>query len=72
MYRFPENLKNLRINKGLSLNKLSNELKINAKTLSNWEKGKTDPTSHFLIILSKYFNIKVDNLLGLNKQQKKC
>lgn len=67
MYNFPNILKQLRIDKNLTLKQLSSKVNINATRLSRWEKGLSSPTSRYLVILAKYFNVKVDYLLGLNK-----
>lgn len=65
--KFPERLKELRIEKGLSQMELSRELNgvISASSIGFWELNKRKPTSDALIILASYFHVSTDYLLGL-------
>ena len=65
MRKFADRLKELRIDKGLSFEKLSKETKIGASTLCRLENDKADIKSTELIILAKYFDVSTDYLLGL-------
>ncbi len=65
MRRFCERLRELRNEKGLSLDTISKETGISIATLSRWENGINDITSDNLIVLAKYFNVSTDFLLGL-------
>ncbi len=66
MRKFSENLKRLRIEKGLTLQELSEELGISIATLSRWENGINDIGSDNIIVLSNYFGISADELIGLS------
>lgn len=61
---FNENLIRLRKAKGLSQEKLGNEINVARQTVSKWELGETTPEMNKLIELSKIFEISVDELIG--------
>lgn len=63
--KFPERLKELRKECGLSQMDLALATKISQSAIAKWELGKTEPTASALIALSKYFGESVDFLLGL-------
>lgn len=65
MKLFAERLKELRIEKGLSFQGLAKEVSIGASSLCRWENNQADVKGSQLIVLSKYFNVTVDYLLGL-------
>ena len=62
---FAERLKDLRTEKGLSLNELAKEIKIGSSSLCRWENCQADIKGYQLIILAKYFKVTTDYLLGL-------
>ncbi len=59
-------IKNIRERNSLSQEEFAQRLDIARPTISNWENGKTIPTSEQLIILSKTFSESIDSLLGTN------
>lgn len=63
---FGDNLKRLRTNKELTQENLGKVLCLSRTTISNYEKGKMQPSIETLIRLSEVFNITVDELI---KQQ---
>lgn len=63
---FGDNLKRLRTNKELTQENLGRVLCLSRTTISNYEKGKMQPSIETLIRLSEVFNITVDELI---KQQ---
>ena len=65
MEKFAERLKDLREEKGLSIQKLSKEVKIGAASLCRWENCQADVKGTQLIVLAKYFDVSTDYLLGL-------
>lgn len=65
MEKFAERLRDLREEKGLSIQKLSKEVKIGAASLCRWENCQADVKGSQLIILAKYFDVSTDYLLGL-------
>ena len=64
---FAERLKDLRLEKGLSLKELSKEVKIGAASLCRWENQQADVKGYQLVILAKYFGVTIDYLMGLEE-----
>ena len=62
---FAERLKDLRIEKGLSIQALAKDVKIGSSSLCRWENNQADVKGSQLIILAKYFKVSSDYLLGL-------
>ena len=60
-----ERLRELRKNKGLSQQKLSDILGLTKSAVSLYEKNKTEPNDKIKIIIAKYFDISVDYLIGV-------
>ncbi|WP_419237597.1 helix-turn-helix domain-containing protein [Photobacterium leiognathi subsp. mandapamensis] len=58
------NLKRLREEKGITQSDLGNAAKTTAKTVMNWESGKTEPKASELIALSKKLGVSINELLG--------
>ena len=65
MEKFPERLKELRIEKGLSQEQLSKATGLSRSVIGYWESGKKHPTSPAIIALAKYFGVTTDYLLGV-------
>ena len=65
MNYFSKNLKELRIEKGLSQQELAQILNVTQSTVAKWESGDREPNFSILIELSNYFNIPTDILLGI-------
>jgi transcriptional regulator with XRE-family HTH domain len=65
--KFAEILKGLRLEKGMSQDKLSQLVNINQSTIARWELSKTQPNASDLIVLAKFFDITVDQLLGIDE-----
>ena len=65
MNKFPERLKELRLEKNFSQDKLSEETGISQAIISLYEKGQRSPTIDIIIILCHYFNVSSDYLIGL-------
>lgn len=61
---FGENLKKLRIFKGLSTQELGNELGVAQSTVSNWESGRKEPNFAVLQRISVYFGVSTDRMLN--------
>ncbi len=68
MLLFKERLKELRIEKGLTQTQLAKELRVNQRTISNWEVGERQPDLDTLEVIAKYFNVSYDYLLGLTDE----
>ena len=62
---FAERLKELRQEKGLSIQSLAKATKIGSSSLCRWENCQADIKGSQLIVLAKFFNVTTDYLLGL-------
>ncbi len=67
MKNFPERLKELRQEKGLSIQSLAKEVKISSSSLCRWENGQADIKGTQLVILAVYFGVSIDYLMGLEE-----
>lgn len=65
MNKFPERLKELRIEKNLSQGKLGEFLAVDHRTISNWEKGTRQPDFDMLIKIAEVLEETTDYLLGV-------
>jgi len=69
-------LKNLRLNKNITLDQLADEINemfkisITGSMLSKWETGKANPIYEHLKRLASYYNVTTDFLLGFNQDEK--
>lgn len=61
---FQENLKALRMKKGMTQEELATRLHIVRQTVSKWEKGLSVPDSDLLIRLAEVLEVSVSELLG--------
>lgn len=64
-------LKELRIKKGLSQQKLATELHTNQNTISRYETGEREPGIVELIKIADYFHVSVDYLIGRTDEQER-
>ncbi len=62
--KFKDILKELRMEKGISQDKLSKDLKLSKGIISMWENGLREPGMTSLIILADYFGVSIDFLVG--------
>lgn len=62
--KFNEKLLELRKQKGWSQEELGNQLNVSRQTISKWEMGTTTPELENLIMLSKIFDISIDELVN--------
>lgn len=65
MDKFAERLRELRQEKGLSIQALAKEVLISSSTLCRWENRQADVKGTHLVILAKYFGVTIDYLMGL-------
>lgn len=65
MNRFAERLKELRQEKGMSIQSLAKAVGIGSSSLCRWENGQADVKGSQLVILAKYFAVTIDYLMGL-------
>lgn len=62
-----ERIKHLRISKKLTQDEVANALNVKRETVTRWETGARDIKTEITILLSKYFNVSADYLLGLTE-----
>ena len=62
--RFSENLKSLRESAGLTQEKLAQEIGVNQRTISAWERGICEPNFQYLALLCDLFNETFENILS--------
>lgn len=65
MATFQQRLRQLRKDKGLTIEQLAKELGTAKSTLSRYENGLREPKKDFLEILSSYFDVSYNFLLGI-------
>ena len=61
---FAENLKKLRLESNITQEKLAEFIGVAPQTISKWEKCETYPDIEKLPIISNYFKVSIDRLLG--------
>ena len=64
MISFKERLKELRIERNITQQELGHLVNMSKMAISHWEKGHSEPSITQLIILSNYFEVSVDYLIG--------
>lgn len=64
--KFKDNLKELRLEKSLGQVELAKAIGVSKGVISLWENGLREPNMYSLIILAKFFNVTIDELVGLN------
>lgn len=62
---FATRLRELRIEKGLSMKQLAKALNTTDAAISNWENGINEPKVSYLKSIALYFGVTTDYLLGL-------
>ncbi len=63
--KFPERLKELRIEKGLIQKDLAKATGLSQSAIAQWEGKKRVPNADAIIVLARYFGVTADYLLGL-------
>lgn len=63
-----ENIRKLRLARGISQVELADALFVSKQSVSNWENGNIMPSIDMLIKISDYFSVGTDYLLGLNEK----
>ena len=63
---FAERLRELRLEKNLSMKQLAKEINTTDAAVSNWENEINEPKISYLKALALYFGVTTDYLLGLD------
>ncbi len=66
---FSENVKRLRKEKDLTQEVLAEALGVSFQTISKWERGESYPDIAMLPVISSFFSVSVDVLLGVDKSR---
>lgn len=66
-----EYIHKLRKGKGIKQEKLAEILKVSRQTISNWETGKTIPTTENIEAMSKYFNVPFSSFGLVEEEEEK-
>lgn len=64
-----ENIKRLRRTKDITQEQLADILGITSAAVSKWERGDTYPDISLLPVLSRFFDVSLDELMGCDKQK---
>ena len=64
-----ENIKTLRIKKGVTQEQLADVLGVTCAAVSKWERGETYPDITLIFPIAYYFGVSVDELMGYNKDK---
>lgn len=63
--KFKDNLKDLRLERKLGQVELAKSIGVSKGIISLWENGCREPNMYSLIKLAQFFNISIDELVGL-------
>ena len=61
-------IRRLRTEKGLSQDELAEKLFVTRQAVSRWENGETTPNTETLKLLSQFFDVSINTLLGAPRQ----
>ena len=64
MIKFGERLKELRIERGVTQEEVGKIVNTSKMAVSHWEKGHSEPSIAQLILLTEYFGVSADYLIG--------
>ena len=67
---FGENLKKFRKEKEMTQETLAEFLGVTFQAVSKWERGETYPDITMLPVIASFFNVSIDDLLGVDKVKK--
>ena len=59
-----ESIKELRVERGLSQAALAKAIGVSQKAIDYWERGVNEPKASYIILLSDFFDVTADYLLG--------
>jgi transcriptional regulator, xre family len=62
--KFGERLGELLIERNISQRKLSRIIGVSSPTISDWVKGKVQPTADNILLVAEFFDVSTDYILG--------
>ncbi len=65
--KFKDNLKEFRKDKNIGQVELAKAIGVSKGIISLWENGLREPNMYSLIKLAKYFDVSIDELVGLRQ-----
>lgn len=60
-------IKQLRMERNLSQQEVSNAICVSQRSISSWESGENEPKASYIIKLAKFYDVSADYLLGLEE-----
>ena len=69
MLYLAENLRSLRLGKGMTQEELAEALHVTSQSVSKWERGETYPDITLLPGLANLFGTSLDALVGMDKMR---
>lgn len=69
MHYFSKKLKGLRTLKGLQQQDVAEDLGLHKNTYHHYESGRSEPPFEVLIKIAEYYNISIDELIGLSQRE---
>ncbi len=66
MVYFKDRLKELRIERGVTQEEVGKVVNTSKMAVSHWEKGHSEPSIAQLILLTEFFGVSADYLIGKN------
>lgn len=69
---FGNNIKQLRLKRGLSQEKLAERLGVAPQSVSKWERNEGYPDITFLLPLADFFEVSLDELMGRDREKKEA
>lgn len=64
-----ENIRQLRLARGIRQEELGRCLGVSKQSVSNWENGNIMPSVEMLVRLADYFSVRTDFLLGRSEEE---
>lgn len=68
---FSENLKNLRLSQNITQDYIAEKLHVTKATVSNWEKGKTEPSSIQIKKICEILNTTPNEIYDVDEKENK-
>lgn len=62
-----ERIKEIRTSNALSQTQFGDALLVSQDTVSLWEKGKSVPTTEYVVLIAQIYHVSADYILGLTE-----